>query len=363
MVFDWCSDDTLAHPGCVRTVSRLYYLVEVVIMNTEIESLIALALKDGVINVAERGIILKKADALGLDREHVELLIEGACSSPNRLGDQTASVGIQKVCPSCNAPVEPFQQKCICDHVFQYNTLSSLIRDIQNDPSRERHIVANYQLPFSEATIIELFTFGYGKVQDDGLRNDIREVWFAKLSEILAMVETTRVAGIDQETASSMRRALNGARWISSIETQTVANDSSATELLEKVAKIKSRNRGDEIDSSLDEAIEHEVVLTIESYPIPSKKGELLNLIALCFSNGSVSEAFGMLRDEQMAWNKKAVSLIEKAKLMYSEDAAFVSQLNKLSLQMKKAERKSNIVTIIAGIVFAVAIVMWVRSC
>ena len=46
-------------------------------MNPEIENLINMALADGEVTEKERAIILKKADALDLDVDEVEMILDG----------------------------------------------------------------------------------------------------------------------------------------------------------------------------------------------------------------------------------------------------------------------------------------------
>jgi len=46
-------------------------------MHPEIENLINMALADGEVTEKERGIILRKAEALGLDIEEVEMTLDG----------------------------------------------------------------------------------------------------------------------------------------------------------------------------------------------------------------------------------------------------------------------------------------------
>jgi hypothetical protein len=274
-------------------------------------------------------------------------------------------VGIERVCPKCRGPVQPFQTSCDhCAHVFQFDTLSELIRSIKEDPQREREIISNYQLPFAEAAIVELFAFGCGKIQDEGISGDIRQVWFSKMNELLTMVETAGKVQIDEQSKQSMRAAIERFRWAASIETQTVENSSSASELLTIVAEVRRKYAGadDDSDTESEENMNKEIALAIESFPIPSKKGELLNLIAVCVTNGTAS-SLGVLQEDASAWNRKGLALIEKARMQYAGDAAFVQQLNSHYNDLRRVEKHSNLISIVLGVLFVVGIIYWLKTC
>ena len=46
-------------------------------MHTEIENLINMALADGEVTEKERAIILRKAESLGIDKDEVEMILDG----------------------------------------------------------------------------------------------------------------------------------------------------------------------------------------------------------------------------------------------------------------------------------------------
>ena len=52
-------------------------------MHPEIENLINMALADGEVTEKERGIILRKAEALGLDQDEVEMILDGKIALMN----------------------------------------------------------------------------------------------------------------------------------------------------------------------------------------------------------------------------------------------------------------------------------------
>ena len=87
-------------------------------MNPEIENLINMALADGEVTEKERAIILRKAEALGFDRDEVEMILDGKIAlqkkelshSESSKENTSNKAGDIKKCPSCGAPVPSFKQ-------------------------------------------------------------------------------------------------------------------------------------------------------------------------------------------------------------------------------------------------------------
>jgi hypothetical protein len=113
-------------------------------MNPEIENLINMALADGVVTEKERAIILRKAVALGEDKDEVEMILDGriALLEKEKTNVQQTPApksnkeGDLKKCPSCGAPVQSFNTKCSeCSHEFRgtnaNHTISGLFAAIQ----------------------------------------------------------------------------------------------------------------------------------------------------------------------------------------------------------------------------------------
>ena len=94
-------------------------------MNPEIENLINMALADGDVKEKERGIILRKAESLGLDKDEVELILDGKIALYNKQANtishpKSIKEGNLRKCPACGATVPSFNVKCNdCDHEFR----------------------------------------------------------------------------------------------------------------------------------------------------------------------------------------------------------------------------------------------------
>lgn len=114
-------------------------------MHPEIENLINMALADGEVTEKERGIILRKAETLGIDRDEVEMIIDGKIALQKReLGHSQLTKenisnksGDIKKCPSCGASVQAFATKCSdCGHEFRNidsaNSIKELIKKLED---------------------------------------------------------------------------------------------------------------------------------------------------------------------------------------------------------------------------------------
>ena len=121
-------------------------------MNPEIENLINMALADGEVTEKERGIILRKAEALGLDRDEVEMILDGKIEiqkkelshSQSSKENTSNKAGDIKKCPSCGAPVESFNTKCAeCGHEFSnigsVNSIKELINQLVQAEEKARN--------------------------------------------------------------------------------------------------------------------------------------------------------------------------------------------------------------------------------
>ena len=105
-------------------------------MNPEIERLIKLAIADGEVSEKERSVILRKAESLGLDKDEVEMILDGELASmkdnqrkisqsnPNELKKE-GKEGITK-CPSCGGAIQGLSQVCeSCGYLLNKSTIQS----------------------------------------------------------------------------------------------------------------------------------------------------------------------------------------------------------------------------------------------
>ncbi len=121
-------------------------------MHPEIENLINMALADGEVTEKDRGIILRKAESLGQDKDEVEMILDGKIAlfrkeqiyTQQNLSPKNNKEGELKKCPSCGAPVQSFTTKCSdCGHEFRNiessTTIVDLVKKLENAEEKARN--------------------------------------------------------------------------------------------------------------------------------------------------------------------------------------------------------------------------------
>ena len=118
-------------------------------MNSEIENLINMALADGEVTEKERAIILRKAESLGLDRDEIEMILEGKIvlhniNANDLKTNHSSKEGELKKCPACGASIKSFNSKCSdCSHEFRnitaVSSIQTLHKELQNGDEEERN--------------------------------------------------------------------------------------------------------------------------------------------------------------------------------------------------------------------------------
>jgi hypothetical protein len=184
-------------------------------MNLEIENLINMALADGEVTEKERTIILRKAESLGIDKDEVEMILDGKIALLKKEGSMLQSTilpksnkeGDLKKCPSCGAPVLAFAIKCTdCGHEFRnvesstsvkeffimLNDLESNTKEDENNPLKaigntyakmfsvggvfgggkegrqKRELIKNFPVPNTKEDILEFLALGVPRAKMKG---------------------------------------------------------------------------------------------------------------------------------------------------------------------------------------------------
>jgi hypothetical protein len=116
-------------------------------MDPDIEKLINIALADGDVTEKERGIILRKAESLGIDKDEVEMILDGKIAMMKK--EQASNYNVQKSnkegdlkkCPSCGAPVQSFTSTCSdCGHVFTNVKANSTVQKLFEELQKIEHL-------------------------------------------------------------------------------------------------------------------------------------------------------------------------------------------------------------------------------
>ena len=197
-------------------------------MYPEIENLINMALADGEVTEKERAIILRKAESLGIDKDEVEMILDGKIAmmkkeqAPNYSVSKSNKEGILKKCPSCGAPVESFNTKCNeCGHEFRgteaSKTISSLFEKLESiererdtiklggltgllagidEASKQMQIdeiitrkkatlIQNFPIPNTREDLLEMLHFIHPKINNKASSDNNFKDWKARFNEII----------------------------------------------------------------------------------------------------------------------------------------------------------------------------------
>ncbi|MDB9775616.1 hypothetical protein OAB47_05220 [Vicingaceae bacterium] len=169
-------------------------------MNIELENLINMALADGVVTEKEREIILRKAESLGIDKDEIEMILDGKlhqleASKPK----QKEKVGNVKTCPACGATVKSFTTKCLdCGHEYRATKgVSSIITLTEKigtiDPNILNYndviegIISNFPIPNNKEDLLEFIAVGISKA--GGFEASIKKTWADKADEAINKLE------------------------------------------------------------------------------------------------------------------------------------------------------------------------------
>lgn len=156
-------------------------------MHPEIEKLIDLAIDDGQITEKERGIILRKAEALGEDKDEVEMILEGKISKlaqTKNKGQSETKQGLIKKCPHCGAPAKSFSDKCdACGEDFRFNTLGNLTDNLTDDDLSNAKKISRQSIPINKEELIEFVTYSFGNANNNALGLPERNAWYSKFKE------------------------------------------------------------------------------------------------------------------------------------------------------------------------------------
>jgi hypothetical protein len=211
-------------------------------MHPEIENLINMALADGEVTEKEKGIIMRKAESLGLDKDEVEMILDGriALIKKEFNNRQEASInksnkeGEIKKCPSCGSVVQSFSTKCMdCGHEFRGVDANQLVKqfhqkllEIENKREDEEtnplksigamlskslsgrgladkvdlekmQLIKSFPIPNSKEEILEFLSIAlpestvkirkmlFATIDEDKVKEEMKKVWYTKCEQII----------------------------------------------------------------------------------------------------------------------------------------------------------------------------------
>ena len=84
----------------------------------ELKKLIDATMADGIITSKEREVITRKAAALGMDADEVDVYLDAEIQKAELAADVAKRDKLGKVCPKCGEQVPPLTIKCVCGYEF-----------------------------------------------------------------------------------------------------------------------------------------------------------------------------------------------------------------------------------------------------
>ncbi len=200
--------------------------------NEQLEQLIDYALADGELTEKEKQVLFKKAEAMGVDLDEFEMVLEARLFEKQKEGDsnpdgntaapKSDKLGDIKKCPACGAMIQAFQTTCAeCGYEFRgtgpnvfvknlFDKLESVEKEISREQfkggildtqekaeerykqaliKRKGEIIRNYPIPQTKEDILEFLHFMSPKTKTGiGCDPNVRD-WRKKFEEVLSRGE------------------------------------------------------------------------------------------------------------------------------------------------------------------------------
>lgn len=186
-------------------------------MHPDLENLINIALADGELTEKKREIIIRKADALGEDKDEVEMILEGKLAQLKKQSKPTQEMAGNTIrCPQCKAAIPSFTTKCeFCGHEFRNLKATSSVQDFyeklnaiessrvgaRNEENtklanQKAQIISSFPVPNSKEDIFEFLSMSVSilknlpKGGEDNLKRAngdkiIYDAWLSKSNQMM----------------------------------------------------------------------------------------------------------------------------------------------------------------------------------
>ena len=172
--------------------------------NEQLENLIDAALADGVLTEKEKQILFKKAQAMGVDLDEFEMVLDARLIKLQKAEQEKATssapksnkLGDVKKCPSCGAMVQSFQGVCPeCGYAFEGVDANSAIKELSNLLQREsdiekmERIIDSFPIPMDKATLLAFLT--WLRPQSVDTKNPLANSYFKKYAECVNKIRVS----------------------------------------------------------------------------------------------------------------------------------------------------------------------------
>jgi len=199
----------------------LHYKIS--IMNPEIENLIEMSLADGVVTEKERAIIIRKAEALGEDKDEIEMILDAKIALMEKeqikiqhtTSSNSNKEGKIKKCPSCGAPAKSMDIICSeCGHEYRNKeankSIQNLIEKLNVEDNnhyklnlhrakKKANIITQFPIPQNKEDILEFMSYGIPILDSTGIEDCLAEAWLTKVQQAIIKAKMTTKGSVDIE--------------------------------------------------------------------------------------------------------------------------------------------------------------------
>ncbi len=264
--------------------------------NEELENLISAALADGEVTDSEKNVLIKKAEAFGIDKDEFEMVLNSRIFEMNKKKEaekpaqnpQSNKYGVVQKCPACGAPISGFQSKCP-ECGFEFKGIES---------------VKSANQLFEMLQQIEM-----------------------KKSKELADFEKVKTQSLNELSArhNSGSGVLNAAVDIFGNGSKKERQDEEREDLMRQL---------NEQSKEIERKIMAEKANVIKNFPVPNTKEDLLELLAMATSNAYDND--GVIGKEEEVWIQKADQVYQKIVMMSGNDKTFLEQATNTVISLMK---------------------------
>ena len=172
--------------------------------NEKLEALIEAALEDGVLTEKEKQVLFKNAQAMGIDLDEFEMVLDARLAKMQKeekakaqaAAPKSNKFGDIKKCPNCGAMVQSYQGKCPeCGYAFEGIEANSATKELSkllqqaNDHKQMIKVIETFPIPMDKAVLIDFIS--WLKPQCLDVKNPLSKSYSKKYDECIQKARIT----------------------------------------------------------------------------------------------------------------------------------------------------------------------------
>lgn len=250
-------------------------------LTPELEQLIQYALADGVLTPKERAVLMKKAEAAGVDLDEFEMILEAKLHEAKKAAAAAApkasnKEGEVKKCPHCGSPVSSFRTTCQeCGYEFRNTTAVRSATD---------------------------------------------------LFEKLQALEMEKASELSRHEESKNQQLQTLARLHNSY-----TNKDASAQDKERKDLLLTLEKGDAL---IEKKFRQSKITLIKHYAVPNTKEDLLEILSMAASAAYDND--GVVGEEEEVWLQKTDQIYQKLLALASDDPTTINQGTRMIASLVK---------------------------